>query len=95
MNISDVYEDRIRVVGKGNKERFVYFGKACRKAIDSYMVERNNKELSDILQSRKDMEGYELATNNSLIPRLRIPRNGNSMFYFRQQRAHLMPIMVD
>ena len=47
LNISDVYEDRIRVVGKGNKERFVYFGKACRKAIDSYMVERNNKELSD------------------------------------------------
>ena len=47
LNITDVYEDRIRVVGKGNKERFVYFGSACRKAIDAYMVERNKKILSD------------------------------------------------
>lgn len=47
LNISDVYEDRIRVVGKGNKERFVYFGTSCRKAIDEYMIERNKKILSD------------------------------------------------
>ena len=47
LNISDVYEDRIRVVGKGNKERFVYFGTACRKAIDDYLAERSQKELSD------------------------------------------------
>ena len=47
LNISDVYEDRIRVVGKGNKERFVYFGTSCRKAIDEYLVERNKKILSD------------------------------------------------
>ena len=47
LNISDVYEDRIRVIGKGNKERFVYFGTPCRKAIDAYLVERNKKTLSD------------------------------------------------
>lgn len=47
LNLTDVYEDRIRVVGKGNKERFVYFGTACRKAIDAYMVERTEKALSD------------------------------------------------
>lgn len=47
LNISDVYEDRIRVVGKGNKERFVYFGSACRKAIDAYLPERNKRVLSD------------------------------------------------
>ena len=47
LNISDVYEDRIRVVGKGNKERFVYFGTSCRKAIDAYLIERNKKILSD------------------------------------------------
>lgn len=47
LNITDVYEDRIRVVGKGNKERFVYFGTACRKAIDGYMKERQKKVLSD------------------------------------------------
>ena len=47
LNLSDVYEDRIRVVGKGNKERFVYFGAACRKAIDAYLIERNKKVLTD------------------------------------------------
>lgn len=47
LNLTDVYEDRIRVIGKGNKERFVYFGSACKKAIDAYLVERNKKTLSD------------------------------------------------
>lgn len=47
LNLSDVYEDRIRVVGKGNKERFVYFGAACRKAIDAYLQERHKKVLTD------------------------------------------------
>ncbi len=47
LNLADVYEDRIRVVGKGNKERFVYFGSSCRKAIDAYLLERNKKVLSD------------------------------------------------
>lgn len=47
LNLSDVYEDRIRVVGKGNKERFVYFGTPCRKAIDAYLPERNKKVLTD------------------------------------------------
>ncbi len=47
LNLTDVYEDRIRVVGKGNKERTVYFGSACRKAIDAYLPERHKKVLSD------------------------------------------------
>ena len=47
LNLTDVYEDRIRVVGKGNKERFVYFGTACRKAIDAYLEERKQKVLTD------------------------------------------------
>lgn len=47
LNLTDVYEDRIRVIGKGNKERFVYFGSACRKAIDAYLIERNERVLTD------------------------------------------------
>ena len=47
LNITDIYEDRLRVVGKGNKERFVYFGTPCRKAIDAYLVERKKKILTD------------------------------------------------
>lgn len=40
LNLTDVYEDRLRVVGKGNKERVVYFGEACRRALDDYLLER-------------------------------------------------------
>ena len=47
LNTMDVYEDRIRVIGKGNKERFVYFGSSCRKAIDAYMEDRNKVILTD------------------------------------------------
>lgn len=47
LNLTDVFEDRIRVVGKGNKERTVYFGNACRKALDIYLAERNKIILSD------------------------------------------------
>ena len=47
LNLTDIYEDRLRVVGKGNKERIVYFGTACKKAINDYLSERNKKILSD------------------------------------------------
>ncbi len=47
LNRSDVYEDRIRVRGKGNKERMVYFGSACKKALDAYMPLRNKMVLTD------------------------------------------------
>ena len=47
LNLNDVYEDRLRVIGKGNKERFVYFGSACKKAISDYLPERNKQVLSD------------------------------------------------
>ncbi len=47
LNLTDVYEDRIRVVGKGNKERFVYFGSSCRKAIDAYLPIRHKMVLTD------------------------------------------------
>lgn len=47
LNMTDVYEDRIRVVGKGNKERLVYFGSACRKAIDQYLPIRQKQVLTD------------------------------------------------
>ena len=47
LNISDVYDDRIRVVGKGNKERIVFMGSSCKRAIDAYLVERNKIVLTD------------------------------------------------
>ena len=47
LNITDIYADHIRVLGKGNKERIVYMGSSCKAAIDAYMVERNQMILSD------------------------------------------------
>ena len=47
LNLTDIYEDRLRVIGKGNKERFVYFGTSCKKAIDAYLQERSKIVLSD------------------------------------------------
>ncbi len=40
LNLSDVFEDHVRVTGKGNKERIVYFGDGCREAIDDYLLVR-------------------------------------------------------
>ena len=47
LNRSDVYPDRIRVLGKGNKERFVYIGASCRAALDAYLVQREQIVLTD------------------------------------------------
>lgn len=47
LNLTDVYDDRIRVTGKGNKERIVYFGSPCKAAIERYMAQRNQMVLSD------------------------------------------------
>ncbi len=47
LNISDIYDDRIRVVGKGNKERIVFMGSSCKRAIDAYMAERKKIVLTD------------------------------------------------
>lgn len=63
LNLTDVYEDRIRVVGKGNKERFVYFGSACRKAIDAYLEERNQKVLTDNRAMFGSRNGNRISTD--------------------------------
>ena len=72
LNLSDVYEDRIRVVGKGNKERMVYFGTSCRKAIDDYLVERNKKILSDnrALFGSRDYNRISVAAVHRLVKKL-------------------------
>jgi site-specific recombinase XerD len=46
LNYGDVYQDRLRVLGKGNKERTVYMGNACVAAIQVY-----NSSLPEPLQN--------------------------------------------
>ncbi|MDD6024664.1 MAG: tyrosine-type recombinase/integrase [Oscillospiraceae bacterium] len=46
LNYGDIYQDRLRVLGKGNKERTVYMGQACLEAIQKY-----NATLPESLQN--------------------------------------------
>lgn len=41
INLSDIKDDSIRILGKGNKERLVYTNEICREAIDKYLTIRN------------------------------------------------------
>lgn len=45
LNVTDVYEDHVRVLGKGNKERVVYFAEGCREALDDYLAVRNSEKI--------------------------------------------------
>ncbi|MBP5167830.1 MAG: tyrosine recombinase XerC [Oscillospiraceae bacterium] len=45
LNLTDVYEDHVRVLGKGNKERIVYFGEGCREALLDYLAVRDNGKI--------------------------------------------------
>lgn len=47
LNIEDWTENRLRVVGKGKKERIVYLNKACLEALHNYMEERLPAKIKD------------------------------------------------
>ena len=40
LNVSDIKENQIRVLGKGNKERMLYLNEACIDAINAYLPHR-------------------------------------------------------
>ena len=41
LNLGDIHDDYIRVLGKGNKERILFINSACRAAIDDYLLVRS------------------------------------------------------
>ena len=47
LNKTDVRENQLRVLGKGNKERVLYLNDACRQALDDWLVERDARTLVD------------------------------------------------
>lgn len=47
LNLGDVHNDYIRVLGKGNKERILFINSACRTAIDDYLVVRSSQHPLD------------------------------------------------
>ncbi len=47
ININDIREDTLKVLGKGNKERTIYLNSACRDAIEKYLAVRPKDGLKD------------------------------------------------
>lgn len=45
LNTTDLVDDHLRVLGKGNKERVVYFGEGCREAVDDYLMVRDEEKI--------------------------------------------------
>ncbi len=42
IDVNDIRDDTLRIIGKGNKERMVYLNDSCLKAINDYLPLRNN-----------------------------------------------------
>lgn len=96
LNLSDVYEDRIRVVGKGNKERFVYFGAACRKAIDAYLEERNKRILTDNRALFGSRNGNRISTDavHRLVKKALLQAGLDSTQYSAHKLRHTAATMM-
>ena len=47
LNLSDIQGDRMRVLGKGNKERVVYLNAACQAAIEDWLAVRSQSGAAD------------------------------------------------
>lgn len=45
LDLKDVRADHVRVRGKGDKERIVYFGDGCRKAMAAWLIQRESIEI--------------------------------------------------
>ena len=47
LNLGDIREDRLRVLGKGNKERIVFLNVACQNAIEDWLEVRSKSGAAD------------------------------------------------
>lgn len=61
INLNDISDDTIRIVGKGNKERIVYLNQSCQDAIKSYLFVRNT------IDGIKDKNALFISRNKTRI----------------------------
>lgn len=47
LNLTDIRGDRMRVLGKGNKERIIYLNAACQSAIEDWLTVRSQSGAAD------------------------------------------------
>jgi integrase/recombinase XerC len=67
INDSDIKDDSVRILGKGNKERIIYLNEACRASIDSYRKARDSRKYS-----RRDPNALFLSRTGSRITGRRV-----------------------
>lgn len=60
INLSDISDDTLRVVGKGNKERTIYLNQACLTALDRYYPQRD-------IMKKKEKEALFLSSRGTRI----------------------------
>lgn len=60
IDLSDITDDTLRVVGKGNKERTIYLNDACMNALSDYYPERDKMK-------KKDKEALFLSSRGTRI----------------------------
>ena len=67
INISDIRDDTLTVIGKGNKERMIYLNPACLRAIAEWLKNRNNYKIKEpealFLSSRGDRISHQMIQN--------------------------------
>ena len=62
LNLTDISDDHLRVLGKGNKERVVYLNAACIEAIDVYKAKRK-------LLKPKEPKAFFISRNGNRMSR--------------------------
>ena len=70
INISDIHDNRLRILGKGNKERIVYLNNSCLNAINNYLAVLNSGE--KIKRSDKEKDALFLNKNGKRIGARRV-----------------------
>ncbi|MBP5493173.1 MAG: tyrosine recombinase XerC [Clostridiales bacterium] len=72
INLSDISEDTLRVVGKGNKERTIYLNQACLSALEDYYPQRSAMKIKDDKALFLSKRGTRLSTQmiQNIIKRL-------------------------
>lgn len=90
LNISDVRDDHLRVLGKGNKERIVYMNNACISAVNSYLEIRKTIASTDknalFLSSRR--ERISRSTVHSLVKKYLTAAGLDSSKYSSHKLRH-------
>lgn len=102
LNINDINfnESKMKLLGKGNKERYIYFNNACKIALADYLNSRENSinDPDAVFLSRKNKRiskrRVEQIVNES-IKKIGLSGQGYSVHKLRHTAATLMGINME